>query len=242
MSLTVKINHSADLDELVNKFPIFKFMQSVYLNESDSIAWEMTDNKWNYHDTLIHQAQIIFVGKSGYGKSTTLNKIVGKEVFDTDDITACTKELYSANYRLKRKSTHFLAFCDLPGIGESKQADEQYYEWYRNMLLKSHCVVYVLRADQRDYAIDEILFKEMFKTNTDKQKVIIAVNYADKIEPMSRTSNLTSEQKKNLETKITTIKRLFGVSESNILYYSATDSYNINLLMEKISTILKNNL
>lgn len=242
MTLTVKINHSEDIDELIKKFPAFKFMQSAYLNEDDAIAWEMTDDKWNYYNTLIHQVQVMFVGKSGYGKSTTLNKIVGKEVFDTDDITACTKELYSANYRLKRKSTHFLAFCDLPGIGESKRADEQYYEWYRSMLLKSHCVVYVLRADQRDYAIDQILFKEMFKTNTDKQKVIIAVNYADKIEPMSRTTNLTSEQKRNLEIKIKTIKKLFEVSESNIIYYSAIDTYNINLLMEKISIILKKNL
>jgi predicted GTPase len=242
MGLTVHINHSAEIHDLVNRFNNFNFLKNAILNENESISWYMNNEYWGIKNTLIHQIQVMFIGKSGYGKSTTLNGIIGKNAFDTDDVKACTKDLYSANYRLNKNKNHFFALCDLPGIGESKLADTKYYEWYREMLLKSHCVVYVLRADQRDFALDEILFKEMFKNSDERKKVIIALNYADKVEPISRTATLSPIQIENLKKKVSTVKRLFDVTDDRILYYSATDKLNIDDLIKKIADVVKKSL
>jgi predicted GTPase len=242
MDLTVHINHSAEIHELINRFSSFHFLKNVILKEDETISWYMNNDYWNFNNTLIHQIQIMFIGKSGYGKSTTLNGIIGRNAFDTDDVKACTKDLYSANYRLNKHNNHFLALCDLPGIGESKLADTKYYEWYREMLMKSHCVVYVLRADQRDFALDEILFKEMFKNSIERKKVIIALNFADKVEPISRTATLSPVQIENLKKKVSTVMRLFDITDDRILYYSATDKLNMDGLVNKIANVVKKNL
>jgi len=54
------------------------------------------------------------------------------------------------------------------------------------MLNKSNCVVYLIRADHRDFRIDLECFKALFEmeNENEKSKVILALNYADKIEPV----------------------------------------------------------
>lgn len=197
----------------------------------------MTCSEWNLDNDPIYELQVMFIGKTGYGKSTTLNKIVGKKVFESDDVQVCTKDLYSATYRIDKEN--FLSLSDLPGIGESNYADNQYYEWYRDMLKKSHCVVYLLRADQRDFAVDEILFKSMFTSDEDRKKVIFALNFAEKIEPISRENQLSSQQILNLNKKVKEVAQIFNVSREDILYYSAKDNINLDVLMKKISDKLK---
>lgn len=242
MSLTVHINHSADIHELINKYQHFDFLKSIAINESNSISWSMSNSYWNLKEAIIYQIQVMFIGKSGYGKSTTLNKIIGKDVFECDDIKACTKDLYSANYRLQKNENHFFALCDLPGIGESNDADVKYNEWYKEMLIKSQCVVYILRADQRDFSIDELLFKKLFKTSLERKKVIIALNFADKIEPLSRNLSLSPTQIENLNTKVIDVQKIFNVSKGQVLYYSAQDMLNIDLLVDKMTKVIKANI
>lgn len=242
MDLTVHINYSAEINELINKFPTLNYLNGINIREESSINWYMNNSYWNFEEKSVFQLQVMFIGKTGYGKSTTLNKIVGKNVFDTSDVESCTKDLYSANYRINKEKNYFLALCDLPGVGESSSADKQYYEWYRDMLNRSHCVVYVLRADQRDFAIDEVLFSQMFPTKQMKQKVIVALNYADKVEPINRSGKISDVQIKNLNRKIEVIENLFQINSDNIMYYSAMDNFNLDKLINKISTILQNSL
>ncbi|HBJ1649202.1 GTPase family protein [Clostridium botulinum] len=242
MSLTVHINHSADINELATRYKCFEFLKNTFVSTDDCNKWYMTDEYWNLNNDIIYQLQVMFIGKTGYGKSTTLNKIVGRNVFESSDVEVCTKDLYSANYKINKNRNQFLALSDLPGIGESNDADNHYYEWYRDMLQKSHCVVYVLRADQRDFAVDEILFREMFNTPKERDKVILALNYADKIEPLNRKLGLSVEQISNLNKKIKDISRIFNMPTKNILYYSAMDNINMDVLAQRISDKLKNQL
>ena len=76
----------------------------------------------------------MFIGKTGYGKSTTLNKLVGSNVFETSDVSVCTKDLYNSMYRISPHIPSFFVISDLPGIGESNYADNHYYDWYKEML------------------------------------------------------------------------------------------------------------
>lgn len=239
MGLTVHIQHSAEIDDLINQYNYFSFLKTSTIPKSNINRWYMNNTDFGYSDQEIYQLQVMFIGKTGYGKSTTLNKIIGRKAFETSDVSVCTKDLYEATYRINSTDKTFLSLCDLPGIGESNYADNHYYDWYRDMLEKSHCVVYVLRADQRDFSVDEILFTQMFRSDKEKGKVILAINYADKIEPLNRQNNLSQEQIKNLNKKINEVSNIFQMPKSNIIYYSAVDNINLDLLVSYIAKKLK---
>ncbi len=235
MALTVHIEYEAEIDEWINKYPCFSFIKNASVSQDTNHSWTINDGYWGYTDKTTYAAQIMIIGKTGYGKSTTLNGFVGKKVFCTGDVSVCTKDLYCAMYRINKNIPTFLMVSDLPGIGESNYADNHYYEWYKDMVERADVVVYVLRADQRDFAVDEILFKNLFKNTNARSKVILALNYADKVEPINRKSTLSDEQKINLKQKMKDVSRIFSFPERDIVYYSATDGVNRNNLIDKIA-------
>lgn len=230
MGLTVKIEYVSNIDELIRHYNKLRVFKNKNIVESTSISWDRGG-------ITSYDLQTIFIGKTGYGKSTTLNKIIKNDVFETDDVSSCTKELHSAEFKINNSKEYYLSLCDLPGVGESHRADKLYMDWYRKILLKSNCVVYVLRADQRDFSIDEKLFNDIFRNKEEKKKVIIALNYIDKIEPINRKYpfTLTGQQLENVKEKVNTVSKIFGVNKKDIVYYSASENYNISVLMNKVA-------
>ena len=209
MGLTVYINNVAEIDEWIEKYKEFSFLKNIVIPQDDNHKWHINAKHLGYTDKTAYNLQIMFIGKTGYGKSTTLNRLIGKNVFETSDVSVCTKELYTGIYRINKTIPTFLMVSDLPGIGESNNADNHYFEWYKEMLDVSQVVVYLLRADQRDFAVDEVVFKKLFKDTFIKKKVLIALNYADKVEPISRKEKLSTKQILNLNQKIEDVSRIF---------------------------------
>ncbi len=230
MGVTVEITHEADVGELIGRYSEFGFLRNLEVPASEMF-------KWDYCGTPSRIMQAIAIGKSGYGKSTTLNRIVGKEVFETSDVEACTKEMYSADYKLSKPNQYF-SLCDLPGVGESLAADNRYYEWYHTLLQKASMVLYILRADQRDFSVDLNVYNELIKKTNREKQVLFAINCADKIEPISRTTELSAIQKSNLDRKICEVKRIFRTE--NVIAYSAETGYNFDPLVMKIARMVKN--
>ena len=239
MGVTVHINYEAEIDEWIYKYPDFSFLKSIHVPQDNHHSWCTNDHHWGYVDKDPWALQVMFIGKTGYGKSTTLNRLVGKNVFETSDVSVCTKDLYNSMYRIDPRIPSFFVISDLPGIGESNYADMHYYDWYREMMDHSDVVVYILRADQRDFAVDETLFKSMFPDEEKKRKVIMALNFADKVEPLNRTYTLSQAQLDNIEKKMLEVSRIFGIPKRNIVYYSATDGTNIDALVKMIARKLK---
>lgn len=239
MGVTVYIKNEAEIDEWIDKYPAFSFLKNVSVPQDENHRWNTNDSYWGYSDKTTYSLQIMFIGKTGYGKSTTLNKLIGKNVFETSDVSVCTKELYTGMYRIDKSVPTFLMVSDLPGVGESNYADNHYYEWYKEMLNISQVVVYLLRADQRDFAVDEMIFSNLFSDVNSKKKVLIALNYADKVEPISRKIGLSSEQIASLKRKVDDVSRIFNISKDNIIYYSATDEINLDLLVSQMAAKLK---
>ena len=108
---------------------------------------------------------------------------------------------------------------------------------YKEILEKSDCVIYLLRADTREYAIDE---KAISDLKIDKNKLILGLNFCDKIEPINRNINinLTEKQQQNLNKKVEVISNIFKVSKSNILTISADTMLNVNKLVNKIVEVV----
>lgn len=234
LGLNVRIKYEAGIDELTKKYCDLSFLKTMEFSGDSSISW-------NRNNEVTYDIQVIFIGKTGYGKSTTLNSIVGNNVFETNDITSCTKEIYSAEYRINDDKPHYFSLCDFPGVGESVEADKKYLNWYKNILQKSNCVVYILRADQRDFTIDTEVFSQIFENKVERSKVIIALNYADKVEPINRKNFFqpSEAQLDNLKERVNQVSKIFDVPSKNILYYSAKEAYNIQILIKKIRDIIQ---
>ena len=234
--ITVYTKKSLTLKEF-NQHP---FLQSLKEQRSAIIAELNRDDShdWTLDDVTVKCLNVLFIGQTGTGKSTLINRITGGEYMLTDDVRCCTKEMGSVDFKLSSKCS--LCFCDMPGIGENSIADAQYYEWYRRMFDMSDCVVYLLRAEKRDYALDLEEFQRLREINN--KKLILGLGCVDKLPPLNRSQpfRLSSEQKEVLKQKIDDIRKLFKVNK--IFPFSATENYKIDKLTEMICEVLLNNL
>ena len=204
--ITTKILHEEDISSLGANY---QFLKDLELSNPLFRKWHYTQpHKLGY--TKIKALNIIFIGQTGYGKSSLINKLIGKSVFETSDYESCTKTLQSAVFFLHHKMkneklAYHLSFVDLPGIGENDQADDKYLQWYSDYTKEAAVVVYLFRADKRDHTQDEFFFKNVFDKSK-SNKLICVISQADKIEPINRELKLSENQKENLRKKEIDIK------------------------------------
>lgn len=223
--MQITIERESTFANLVTRYPFLKRLPDILSRHSG--------RPFTRGERTTEDYQILFIGKSGYGKSSTINALTGQNTMRTSDIEACTKAAFTVEYALNEQKTRYLSFCDLPGIAESEKTDSEYLELYENMLYHCFCIVYVLRADLRDYARDLTLFQE--KLTPYRARTVIAINCADKAEPISRGSaGLTGEQIDNLERKRLSVSQIFHMPKEQVIYYSARERINLDVLMRQI--------
>lgn len=233
--LTLYIKDKQSIDALIQRFQSFQSLKNATVWEYDIRDGDLYQHerfRWIYDRKQIVLLQTMFIGKTGYGKSSLINSIIGRGVFQIDEIKSCTKELDTALYNLGLDNKYYLALSDLPGVGESRKADVQYQNWYKKMIRHSSCIVYVLRADQRDFSIDEDIFAKLFYTEKLRENIVIALNFADKIEPISRNGRISEAQRRALENKIEIIRDKFNVY--SVVPCSAKSGEGISHLVEEI--------
>jgi len=214
--LSVKIVQEENIDSLIRVFACFSFLKNVRIPRDNAILWDIKGNTG-------YCIQAMFIGKTGYGKSTTLNKICGKELFKTDEIQSCTKTVFSAEYKIHNKKNHYFSLCDLPGMGESMDVDKIYAEYYTKMMEKSHCIIYVIRADQRDYYAKGMeILEPLLKNQKQLKKILLAVNYVDKIEPLKKNCLKYKHGERTSSVEVTKNRDfgMTGVLHSQVIMYS----------------------
>lgn len=224
MDITKYFYRKGTIDDLIVRHPALKKFGRSSIQKSSKFKWSNTTS-----GTTEWHAAVSFFGKSGYGKSSTINAFFGDSILKTSDVAACTSRCDCLDFKIS--DDYFLSFSDFPGIGEGEYKDKEYLEMYRNFLEKSSVVVYVLRADMRDYAVDQHAFQAVFPHDRDRRKIVFAVNCCDKIEPISRTySRIPSpEQIINIDKKIKSLKNIFK-PHNPIIPYSAQTTWNLDML------------
>jgi small GTP-binding protein len=201
--------------------------------------------KWHRARGDSYDLMVVAMGKTGYGKSTTLNTLLGEEAFATSDISGCTRKLQSVEYRFCAPDDHYYcSFADLPGLGEDRALDADYYPLYRDTLRCAQVVLYFVRADQRDYTVDQRAFKELVQASESGSKVILVLNAVDKIEPLSRVLPFAPSAQQNLalKEKIDVLSGVFGLPRSSIIPVSGTQGFNLDALASAIVRKLSNSL
>lgn len=193
---------------------------------------------WTRRKSSSDDLCVIAIGKTGYGKSTTLNALLGEPAFETSDTRGCTRTMQSVEYRFAASTAeHYLSFSDLPGIGESPELDAKYFPLYRKALAAANVVLYFVRADQRDYSIDQRAFAELIENSGTRNKVILVVNAIDKIDPMNRSVPFAPShaQQAALHEKLGVLSDLFGIASADIIPVAAAEDFNLDGLATAIA-------
>ncbi len=124
---------------------------------------------------------VLFFGKTGVGKSSTLNSLFGLN-WATDNAVACTKEpqiAYLDHFHYTGFPYQQVRVVDMPGIGESLTDDENYMPHYEEWIPQTHSLVWVTQADTRAYKRDEIFLTKFLPLFQPDIFLIVALNKID---------------------------------------------------------------
>ena len=126
--MQITITREYHFDKLSARFPFLEYLPEELRRHSGRI--------FNRDDRKTEDYQVLFMGKSGYGKSSTINALIGQNAMITSDVEACTKAAFTVDYALNEQKTQSLSFCDLPGIAESKTQRKNIF-----LCMKTYCII-----------------------------------------------------------------------------------------------------
>lgn len=235
--LVCRIHREGHIRELVQRFPMLHFLGSHSLRRE----WARV---WARNGRASYDLSVICMGKTGHGKSTLLNTLAGEYLFETSDVMSCTREMQSAEFRLDhniyRMPAH-LSLCDLPGIGENREADQRYLAIYKQLVNQAGAVIWALRADQRDMGVDLDCLNSLFSEPALRKRIIIVLTMADRIEPVSRSPawKISAAQQENLTRRQHQVAGLFGLPLHRVIPVCATEGYQLDKLMQQLADLLR---
>lgn len=198
--------------------------------------------KNEYRKALSKPPNIAFIGRTGVGKSSTLNALfnAGLKVHNTRPSTKKPKIIRVET--VKKRGKGVLHFYDMPGVGESKKMDKKHLETYKKVLADCDLAVWVLSEDDRDLAFDE-QFIEQFIDNNNlglASRLVIGINKVDRIEPNNWNNkyNLPSrEQEHAISDRVAYVREVLGrvlpeITKDRVVAYSAKQHYRLAELFE----------
>lgn len=97
----------------------------------------------------------------------------------------------------------------------------------------------MLRADTRDYAVDEQAVRHLTQASELKRKVIYALGQCDKVEPITRHLHQapTAEQLTNIDLKLREVTKVFSPHHP-VVPYSAETGWNMAVLSNEIVRVV----
>ncbi|MFG6414076.1 GTPase family protein [Roseateles sp. DC23W] len=184
-------------------------------------------------------------GKTGVGKSSLCNALFGKDTAKVDDVNACTREPQEIFVKISESGSG-IKLIDLPGVGEDKLRDSEYSELYRQWVPKLDLVIWVIRADDRTFSVDEFFYENIVKQHVDPAKTpfLVVINQVDKINPIREWDESNRRpghsQMKIIGERTQWAAGKFAIPSDQIVALSAFEKYNMGALVEAIIDIVPN--
>ena len=186
---------------------------------------------------LSYQPKIGVFGKTGVGKSSLCNALFGRELCPVSDVEACTRQPKDVLISMGEAGKG-IVLVDVPGVGESRDRDNEYAKLYAKLLPELDVILWVLKADDRAFASDEEFYRNIVKHHIDDKKPFFFVlNQVDKIEPFREwnieTHTPSDAQQSNIIKKAADVANFFDVAASKVIPVSAEEKYNLAVLVDE---------
>lgn len=211
-------------------------------------TYRINDIDRNLKIARFNPLDVLIIGGTGAGKSSTLNAMFKREISKVG--RGCDPETMEiSSYNLNEK----LRFWDTPGLGDSKEGDKIYSKKLIDMLYSDYyldntqyglidLVLVVVDGTGRDMGTIYKLLNEVIVPNFQKDRILVAINQADMAmkgrhwdEDHNRPDEkLLSFLKDKTESIVSRVKEGTGVSIKRPVFYSAERGYNIEKLLDLI--------
>lgn len=197
---------------------------------------------------------IVFIGKTGCGKSSTINTLCDTDL-PVDGAVACTKYPIVIRKKLNVGGREKeLNIVDLPGIAESLEANMLYEDYYATYLKAASVVVCLSQANTRAYSQDEEFYKRMIASEliSENTNLILGINKIDLIFKSDVNINgidlstitdrdplivdKINDYYNNVFANIFSV--LKNVTLDSVVVYSNLQNWNMETLKDKISQYL----
>jgi small GTP-binding protein len=216
-------------DALVEKYKLQ--LDTSKLSGTDSAkAFEML--KQHVMEELDRPTHIAIIGKTGVGKTSTINSLFGTD-WKISHVRAATKEEQVYIYESDRGR---LKISDLPGFAEDIDTEKQHREIYRRVLKECDVALLILKADTRDMLDVQSTLRDVVGKSLSNlsRRIVIGLNQVDLVHPgdwIERANIPSSEQEKNIKKiineRVKSIKKVCDIKLSQVVAYSATKRYHL---------------
>lgn len=191
---------------------------------------------------------VLLVGATGVGKSSTLNALFGEKIAAVGegvDPETMLIEHYEVN--------EVLRIWDSPGLGDGMASDKSHERKIVDNLCDTYThddgkwgfidlVIVILDGSTRDMGTTYRLLEQVILKNIQPERIIVAINKADMAMSGRSWDNSSNKPKEKLSrflnNKAESVKsRLYEATSIKIkkpIYYSAENKYNIDCFMDSI--------
>ncbi|EPJ7086991.1 GTPase family protein [Citrobacter amalonaticus] len=178
---------------------------------------------------ITYEPVIGIMGKTGVGKSSLCNALFRSEICAVNAVEACTREPQRVRMRFGQ---HYLTLVDLPGVGESQSRDKEYCELYQEQLPKLDMVLWVLKADDRAFSVEEQFYQAILaQCGSAMPTVLWILNQVDKVEPSERwnwhSATPSTTQLENIKRKQQAVASQLGIQDDVIIPVSVKGRYHL---------------
>lgn len=204
---------------------------------------------------LLRPLDVLLVGATGVGKSSTINALFGKNVATVG--TGCDPETQVVTeYRIN----DYFRIHDSAGLGDGKANDQRHAKNIIDILMKTvsvngdtstpygyiDLVIVILDGGSRDLGTTYQLLRDVILPIFDPKRLIVLINQADMAMkgrywdaqlnyPQPELQHFLDEKANNVKMRL---KEATGLTISTPIYYSAEYGYNL----EKVLVHIKQHL